>query len=36
MEMKIAANCSAEIKKFNDFADPGTLNLIAFTMKITV
>jgi len=34
--MKIAANCSTKIKKFNDFADPATLNLIAFAMKMKV
>jgi len=36
MEMKIAAIAWAGIKKFNDFAGPATLNLIAFTTKIEV
>jgi hypothetical protein len=36
MEMKMVANRSVRIKKFNDFADPATLNLIAFAMKIKV
>ena len=32
----MVANRSIRIKKFNDFADPATLNLIAFAMKIKV
>jgi hypothetical protein len=36
MEMKIVANPSVRIKKFNDFADPATLNPIAFIMKMKV